>query len=165
MEIIKHKTIIYLLSLTSLSITTFQLPAKQPTGQRKTHAQQLIDQMVARYPEVENVGMAVESGMGCATVAATDPKDIGTRCDEDEYSPMQTGEPNVEDPTKEDPIYDITQALHDSSGNLIGAVGMDLVPQPGQERDAVVAGALKILQDLEARIPSKSQLFEPASTP
>jgi len=78
---------------------------------------------------------------------------------------MQTGQPNVEERTTEDPIYDITQALHDVSGTLIGAVGMDLAPQPIQGRDTVVARGLENLQDLEARIPSKNRLYENPSTP
>lgn len=165
MEIIKQKTIIYLIILASVLVTTLHLQANQPTGQRRMYAQQLVNQMVQQYPDVTNVELALTSDTGCATVAATDPADIGEKCDDDEYGPMQTGQPHVEELTREDPIYGITQALHDSSENLIGAVGMDFAPQPGQERAAVVKGALKILQDLEPRIPSKSRLFELASTP
>jgi len=137
--------------------------ARQSAGLQKTYAQQLVDRTVARYPEVKNVELAVKSDTGCTTIAATDPKDIGEKCDDDEYGPMQTGQPNVEEPTTQDPIYDITQALHDASGTLIGAVGMDLAPQPGQDRPEMVARALKILRELESEIPSKNTLYQPAA--
>ncbi len=72
---------------------------------------------------------------------------------------MRTGEPFVEEPTKNDRFYDITQALHDAAGRLVGAVGLDITPKPGQDRAAVVARARALLHELEAAIPSKQQLF------
>jgi hypothetical protein len=57
------------------------------------------------------------------------------------------------------PVYDITQALHDSAGRLIGAVGMDIAPQSGEGRAAVVAFAASVLHELERSIPSKARLL------
>jgi hypothetical protein len=85
---------------------------------------------------------------------------LSEKCDDDEKGPIRTGEPDVEAPSKADPVYDITQALHDSAGRLIGAVGMDIKPEAGPDRAAVVARAKALLQELEAQIPSKEKLYE-----
>jgi hypothetical protein len=102
--------------------------------------------------------IALLSGTHCTTVAATDPKDVGESCDEDENEPIRTGTPNVDEPTAKDPVFDITQALHDRSGHLIGAVGMDIKPQPHTDRASALARAQALLRELESRIPSAAAL-------
>jgi len=130
-------------------------------AQSLSRAQQLVNGTAAAHPELAGLELAVVTGGVCKTVAATDPKDIGERCDADELGPMRTGEPDVEAPSASDPVYDITQALHDSAGRLIGAVGMDLKPAAGQPPAAVLAKARAILREMEAAIPSKATLFQP----
>lgn len=76
---------------------------------------------------------------------------------------MRTGEPDVEAPSASDPVYDITQALHDSAGRLIGAVGMDLKPAAGQDRAAMLAKARAILREMEAAIPAKGAFLRPVA--
>ena len=132
------------------------------TVQPRTRAQQLVNRTVAAHPELAGLELALETGGVCKTVAATAPEDIGERCDADELGPMRTGAPDVEAPSASDPVYDITQALHDSGGRLIGAVGMDLKPAAGVDRAAVVAKARAILREMETAIPSKAALLQPA---
>jgi len=140
---------------------------EEPSARRRdttrgvASAQQLVNRTVAAHPELAAVEVAVLTGGACRTVAATDPKDIGERCDKDEWGPIRTGTPDVEAPSAADPVYDITQALHDSAGRLIGAVGMDLKPMAGQDRAAVVARARAILREMEAAIPTKARLLSP----
>ncbi|HEV2425666.1 MAG TPA: PDC sensor domain-containing protein [Terriglobia bacterium] len=138
------------------------MAAGSARGQRgkhpDTYAQQLVDRMVAQYPQVKSVELALLSSTGCATVAATAPEDIGEACDTDENTPMKTGRPYVEVPSKDDPVYDITQAIHDASGKLIGAVGMDIAPA-GRGRKAVVAQAEAVRKEMERLIPSKAKLL------
>jgi Peptidase propeptide and YPEB domain len=125
------------------------------------YAQSLVDAAVVSHAPVKSVEMAVVLDGVCRTIAATAPEDIGERCAADENDPMQTGEADVEEPSQADPIYDITQALHDAGGHLIGAVGMDI--EPGTiDRAAVVALAQSVLRELEAQIPSQQRLFERA---
>ena len=132
-----------------------------PPASAQTLAQRLVRDMVAKHADVLSaMEVAVQSKKGCATVASTDPRDVGEKCDADEKGPIRTGEPDVEAPTKGDPVYDITQALHDASGNLIGAVGMDIKPSAGRDRAAVVAVARDLLRELEAQIPSRAKLVE-----
>ena len=145
--------------------TAWALPYSPPPQQPATYAQQLVDQLVAAHKELKALELAVGSLDDCKTIAATHKEDVGEKCDDDELGPMRTGKPDVEAPTKDDPVYDITQALHDSAGNLIGAVGMDLQPEPGRDRAAMVARARALLRELEAQIPSKQKLLAPATGP
>ena len=129
----------------------------QPTA--AIQAQRLVDDFVRAHPELSALEIALTSAQGCKTVAATERKDVGEKCDDDELGPIRNGKAVVEAPTKADPVYDITQALHDASGALIGAAGMDLKPTIG-DRDAVVKRAADLLRELEKTIQSKSWLLE-----
>jgi len=140
------------------------LAAQESRGSPETYAQRLVDRMVAVHADLDNVELAILSDASCATLAATErASDVGEKCDDDEYGPIRTGHPNVEKPTKEDPIYDITQALHDASGHLIGAVGMDIAPPSSGGGPAAVARARVLLRELEAQIPSRQRLYDMVS--
>ena len=134
-------------------------------GAPETLAQQVVrDTVELHRGRITAVELALLLEKGCSTVAATDPKEVGETCDSDDERPMRTGEPNVEEPTKQDPVYEVTQALHDESGRLIGVVSFDIQPQAGVDRAAVVAFAEAVLHELEARIPNKERLLESAAS-
>ena len=147
-----------LLVLVSAAVTTVNGQQQSPARPR-IRAQQLVDETMTRHPELRGLEMALLSSSGCRTVAATAREDIGEKCDDDEEGPIRTGRPDVEAPTRADPVYDITQALHDSTGRLIGAVGMDIPPRKGETRAVVLSRAQAILAELEGHIPSKDALL------
>jgi hypothetical protein len=62
---------------------------------------------------------------------------------------------------KEGDGFDVTMTLRDSTGKIIGTVGMDFKVEPGQPRSSVVKRAKKIVQEVEAQAPSKAKLLEP----
>jgi hypothetical protein len=120
-----------------------------------------VRELVRKHRDVlAAMEIALLTDGNCATVAATDPKDVGEACDDDEKGPIRSGVPNVEAPTAEDPVFDITQALHDSTGRLIGAVGMDVKPATNRNREAALSEARALLRELEAKIPSSAALRE-----
>lgn len=125
------------------------------------YAQWLVDRSVTLHGPVKSVEMAVVLDGVCRTIAATAPEDLGEKCDDDENQPMATGTPSVEAPTAADPVYDITFALHDARGTLIGAVGMDIAPG-GMDRAGVLSLARSVLAEIEQQIPSKRRLFQAA---
>jgi len=133
--------------------------AKHHSSNQKIFAQQLMDQAISKHPEVTQIELAVPSPRGCSTIAASDPKGIGEKCDRDELEALRSGKPFVE---KERAGFDVTLPLHDVAGKLIGTVGMDFKPQPGQQELIVVEQATKIVQELEVQISSQAKLFEPA---
>ncbi|MEJ2678501.1 MAG: PepSY domain-containing protein [Gemmatimonadota bacterium] len=125
------------------------------------YAQWLVDRSVSAHGPVKSVEMAVVLDGVCRTIAATAPEDLGETCDADERQPMETGTPNVEAPSQADPVYDVTLALHDVKGTLIGAVGMDI--EPGDmDRAGVLSLARSVLAEIEQQIPSKQRLFQAA---
>jgi hypothetical protein len=71
--------------------------------------------------------------------------------------PLRTGKPSVD---KDGDGFDITMPLHDSTRKVIGTVGMDFKAEPSQQTSAVVDRAGKIVQELEAQIPSIEKLTE-----
>src|SRR5262245_43963561 len=88
---------------------------------RTIAAQRLVDEFVNAHPELAGLELALLLGADCRTVAATAREDVGEKCDDDELGPIRTGRPDIEPPSRKDPIYDITQALHDPTGAVIGA--------------------------------------------
>jgi len=141
-----------------------QTKSKTTTVAPKIFAQELVTQFTSQHnDDLEALELAIGTGRSCRTVAATHIEDIGEKCDKDEMTAMRKNEPFVEAPTKDDPVYDITQPLHDSAGTLIGAVGMDLKPRKGRHRAAILARARDLLRELERQIPSAERLMEPTA--
>jgi hypothetical protein len=130
----------------------------------RTVAQQLVQQAMAKHPEVSGVELSsTPPGKKCVTIASTEAQGIGERCDEDEFTAMKTNKPFVEKEKEEGKeVYDITMPLHDATGRLIGTVGLDFKPEPNQRESDVVELAQKVVHEMEAQIPTKAKLFEPA---
>ena len=149
-----------------LSLGAPRLIAK---SRAKIFAQKLVETAVAKQPELSGVELSATppGGHKCLTIASTETEDllpggrravIGEKCDEDEFAAMRTGRPFAE---KEEDGFDVTVPLHDATGNLIGAVGMDFKPEPGQQEPGVIERAIQITRELEKQIPSKAALFQP----
>ncbi len=117
-------------------------------GAAAEHVRRLVARFVADHRDVEALEVALGTGESCRTVAASDPDDVGEACDEDELRAMRTGEPVVGGPESDGSVYDVTQALHDAEGRLIGAVGMD-VRANGRSREEVIERAKELLTGLQ----------------
>jgi hypothetical protein len=135
------------------------LTATSPGQARSSRifAQKLVEDMLAKHSEVTGLEISVVTKAGCKTIAATDPKDLGEKCDEDELRPLETGDPFVE---REKDGFDVTLPLHDGNGKIIAAVGMDFKPAAGQTKESVVKQGQQIVVEMESQVPSKDKLFE-----
>ena len=129
---------------------------------KKTQAQNLVDLLAQTHSEIAALELSATppDQRLCVTIAATDAKDLGEKCDEDEATAMKTGEPFVE---HEPDGFDVTAPLHDVTGKLIGALGIDFKPQPGQTKADVLKLTAGLLNEVEQQIPSKAFLFQPVS--
>jgi hypothetical protein len=128
----------------------------------KTQAQRLIDLTAQKHPEITGLELSA-TPLGkddCMTVAATEPKDLGEKCDEDEATALRTLKPFVE---HEPDGYDVTAPLHDANGKVIGTLGIDFKPKAGQTETEVLKGTAALLKEIEQQIPSKAFLFQPVS--
>lgn len=141
----------------TLVIAVFVSPSFGMAKQGKIFAQQLLEETLPKHPEVTGLEMSATSRQGCKTIASTDPKDLGEKCDQDEWQPLRTGKPYVE---QESDGFDVTLPLHDASGKTIAVVGMDFKPEPGQTKRSVVKQGRQIVSDMEKQVSSKAKLFE-----
>jgi hypothetical protein len=124
----------------------------------KTFAQKLVEDTAAKHPELEGIGLATTppDGADCVTIADTDAKELGDKCDKGELAVMKTGKSTVE---KESDGYDVTIPLH-VGGKTIGIIGLDF--KLDQQEAGLLDRARVIAKEVEDQIPSKSKLFEAA---
>ena len=132
--------------------------AAASNGKRRIFAQVLVENAVAKHAELagSELGTTPPDGHDCVTIAATDVKEMGDKCDKGELAVMKTGKPTVE---KESDGYDVTLPLH-ASGKTIGIIGMDF--KLDQKEAGLVDRAKAIAKEMEDQIPAKSKLFEAA---
>ena len=129
-------------------------------GAEKIAAQKAAEELLAAHPEITGLEVAAtrSKAEGCKTIAATEAKEIGEKCDKDEFTAIKTNQPFVE---LEKDEFDVTVPLHDPAGKIIATAGMDF-KAAGQTKEAVAQQAKLIAAELEKRFSSKEELFEPA---
>src|SRR2546422_2558277 len=91
----------------------------------------VLEELVSKHSELQGMEVAATPpGKTCVTIAATESKEVGANCDNDEFTAIKTNKPFVE---KEEEggaeVFDITAPLHDSSGKVMGTMGMDFKPE------------------------------------
>jgi hypothetical protein len=129
---------------------------------KKTQAQRLVELIAQKHPEVADLELSVTPAgrRKCVTIAATNAKDVGEKCDSDEFAALKTPEPFVE---REKDGFDVTARLHDADGNVIGTLGLDFKLNAGQTKAEILKRTAEILKEVEPQIPSKAFLFQPVS--
>jgi hypothetical protein len=136
----------------------FQVSAQSQSTKPPVLAQKIVDDAHAKHPEASEIGIAVVGLHACSTIASTDKRDIGEKCEKDDAEPMQTGKPFVE---KGKNSFDVSLPLHDASGKIVGSVGIEIIPKTGQAEKDVIQQAEKIASEMEQGIPSKASLTQP----
>ena len=163
-----------LLSILAILLVAGAAIAMKPAGETdKSHdakkvkvppapyAQWLIAQATTAHPSVKTVEIVSDVEGVCCTIAASEADEIGELCGGDEGDPMESDSVLVEAPTREDPVYEITFALHDAHGGVVGALSMEIVPGE-MNRTQVLDLAETVRADMEAKIDDRSDLFAPA---
>jgi hypothetical protein len=123
-------------------------------------AQKVLTEVRAAHPEITGLEIAAtrSKAEGCKTIAATEAKEVGEKCDTDEFTAMKTNQPFVEQEKDE---FDATLPMHDAAGKIIGTAGMDFKARPGRTKETVTRQAKQIVAELEKHFTSKEKLFEP----
>lgn len=132
-------------------------PAVKVAAKKISTAQKLVEAIHSQYPNVSEVAVSAKSAHGCSTIASTDSKDVGEKCEKDALSPMRTGKAFVE---KEKGHFNVSLPLHDSKGQLVGALGLEFKAHPGQTKAASIAVAQKIASEMASKISSKATLLQ-----
>ena len=130
---------------------------QRSSNTRDILAQKLVEATHAQHPEVNELGIAMVTSQGCRSIASTDKSDVGEKCEPEDLQPMHTGKAVV---GKENGGFDVSLPLQDSSGNLIGTLGIEFKSAPGQTKASAMQQAEKIAADIKAQIPSKASLLD-----
>ena len=134
-----------------------KLAASKPAPQAKGMAQQLVNKIHSQYPELAEIGLSAKKAKGCVTVASTDKKDIGEKCERDAIAPMKTGKTSIE---KEGARYAVSLPLRDIHGKVVGSLGLEFKPKPGQTKASILSQAKKIASQMGSKISSQTSLIQ-----
>jgi len=142
------------------------LSAQTSQAPPKIYAQKLVAETLAAHSELTGVEIAATppGKSQCVTIASSETKGIGEKCDKDEFTAMKTNKPFVEKENeggKE--VYDVTIPIHDSTGKVIATAGLDFKPEANQTNEQITRRSLQIAKELDAKLASKDKLFEPLS--
>ncbi|MDP2530374.1 MAG: PDC sensor domain-containing protein [Candidatus Palauibacterales bacterium] len=143
-----------------VSVPAAPAAAQSTKAEGKILAQRLVEAAQAEHPEADEIGIMASTGHGCVGIASTDKSDIGEKCETDDIKPMRTGKPSV---GREEGGFDVSLPLHDSSGTLVGVVGIGFKSAPGQTKASVLKQARNMASEMEKRIPSKAKLLQHSS--
>jgi hypothetical protein len=128
----------------------------------KTFAQQLVDQAIAKHPEVVVMAVHVTPPKEKDNVIiASNIGRIGKKADEDDLRVINTGKSNLEVNPNGD-RFEVELVLQDKAGKTIGALGVVFPYKPGDDKAAFDKKAQQIRDELRAQIPALSKLFEAA---
>src|SRR5215831_15294631 len=137
-----------------------------PASAQRIYAQKLIEETLAAHPELLGLELAATppGKTQCVTIASSETKGIGEKCDKDEFAAMKTNKPFIEKEKENGKeVYDVTIPIHDANGKIIATAGIDFKPAPDQSDAKVAERSQHIAKELEAKIGSKGKLFELAS--
>lgn len=142
------------------------LTAKDLSGSRsasltgKIYAQRLVDELGGRHPELVRIGIHVTPPNTSENViiACNESERIGRKSDSEDLKAMKSGQPVI---LKEGENFDVTLPLHDAAGNTIGAIGLTFKPRAGEQDADAARRARGLAREIEKRIASIGQLFEP----
>ncbi|MDB6010026.1 MAG: hypothetical protein JWL65_2276 [Gammaproteobacteria bacterium] len=127
------------------------------------YAQMLVNESLARHPELVVVGMhAVKPGAKESTMIAANLDRIGKRDDEDDLAVARERKtilaPNLKDSTR----FEVAVPLHDASGKVIGSLSTVFKYGAGDDEVKMHATAVAIRDDLAKKTPNLAALFKPA---
>lgn len=134
-----------------------------PKFSDKTYAQALVERTLSRHPEIEVLAIhATPPGSKTNVILGSSIGRIGKKADEDDLRVIEKGETNKEI-AENGKRFEAELPLNDAKGKRIGALGVVLAYKPGDDKEALVAHAVKIRDEMAARIASPAALVAKAS--
>ena len=132
-----------------------------PTYASRIYAQKLVEETLAAHPELLGFELAATppGKTQCVTIASTETKGIGEKCDKDEFTAMKTNKPFVEKEKENGKeVYDVTIPIHDAKGTIIATAGIDFKPTPNQFDAQVIEQSQQIARNSNPRSNPKRRL-------
>ena len=130
---------------------------------KKIVAQKLVDEALAKHPEVIILAMHVTPpGKTENVIIASNIGRIGKKADEDDMRVIDTGKPNLEVNSKGN-HFEVELVIQDQSGKTIGAMGVVFMYKPGDDKMVFQRKAEELRDEMRPQIPSVDKLFENVS--
>jgi hypothetical protein len=130
------------------------------TTQSPNYAQSLVDQALARHPNVIILALhATPPNSPDNVIVASNIGRIGKKADEDDMNVIKSGVPKLEFNDTGD-RYEVELPLKDLSGDTLGAVGVVFAYKKGDDTAAHQAEAIAIRDALASRISNPVNLVE-----
>ena len=142
--------------------TAIALPvhAGSTLAPQKIYAQELVNQTVARYPDLLVVAMHVTRPNGSQNeIIASNIGRIGKKADAEDKKVITTGE-TLAKVNKNGDRFEVELPLHDASSKPIGAVAIVFPYKAGDEPSQFVKRAEMIRDELAKQIPQLAKLTE-----
>lgn len=122
-------------------------------------AQKLVDEALAKHPEV--LLLAIHAGAPKYDIIASNFGRIGKLGDEDDLRCIRTGKDNLE-VNPEGIHFEDQTPLRDTSGQIVGAIGVVFRYKKGDDKVAMEKVAKEIQHEMQAQLPNAQRLFGPA---
>ena len=131
------------------------------TAPENIYAQELVNRIVAKYPDLLVVAMHVKPpGESDNVIIASNIGRIGKRADAEDLRVIGTGE-TLAKVNKNGDRFEVELVLHDASGKPIGALAIVFPYKAGDDPAQFKARAAMIRDELAAKIPGVAKLMEP----
>jgi hypothetical protein len=134
-----------------------------PKFNDKTYAQALVEKTFAAHPELKVLAIhATPPGSKTNVILGSSIGRLGKKADEDDLRVILKGAINKEI-AENGRRFEAELPLNDAKGKRIGALGVVLAYKPGDDKEALVARAVKIRDEMAAQIASPATLIRKAS--
>jgi hypothetical protein len=151
-----------ILSLTLAAALSLCAQSTDATAKPNTYAQKLVDQTLAKHPDIIILVFHVISQDGSDyPIIASNIGRYGKKADEDDLRAIHTGKANLEVNTAGN-HFEVEMALHDASKKVIGAVGVVYNYKNGDDKEAFHKKAEAVRAEMEKQIPSVAKLYAAA---
>src|ERR1700730_401218 len=153
----QNKRTICLVALLAVLGSIHSAPAHAQAG-GKIYAQKLVDDTLAKHPEVIILAFHVTPPNSKDNVIiASNIGRIDKKADEDDLRVINTGKPNLDVNEKGD-HFEVELVLQDVSGKTIGALGTVYAYKAGDDKAKLQKTAEHIRDELRTQISSKEKL-------
>ena len=131
-----------------------------PLATTKTHAQKLIDETMAKHPELNVLAMHVTPPKASDNIIiASSFGRIGKKADDDDAKVIATGQARA-GVYSNGKRYGVELPLLDTNGTTVGALSVGWPYHQGDDEKVFMAKAAKVRDELRQRIPSIEKLVE-----
>src|SRR6516164_10720257 len=138
------------------------LAAQTTTAKPDIFAQKLVDEALAKHPQVMIIAMHVTPpGKTENVIIASNIGRYGKKADEDDMRVIDTGKSNLE-LNKAGNHFEVEFAMKDQSDTTIGAAGVVFNYKPGDDKAQMEKVANQIRDEWKVKTPNKESLFAPS---